>query len=117
MEEKEYSDMYNGMKSAMVRDLYSSLHTMAHLSTRFEVVVKIELNHCLFAIQGTVYINGGEHRQQIFDILKKHFEENYGLHLINQRFYTAKLTMDFNANADEVTCEDIYTLLKIRQLI
>ena len=56
-------------------------------------------------------------RQEAFDIIKNHMEKQYGVKLANQRLYTYEVVMDFGKKDEFVDPYEIYTLLKINQIL
>lgn len=56
-------------------------------------------------------------RQDAFEGIKNHIEKQYGVKLENQRLYTYEIIMDFGKKDEFVDPYEIYTLLKINQLL
>lgn len=56
-------------------------------------------------------------RQNAFNLIKTHIEKHYGLKLNNQRLYTYEVVMDFGNHENTLDPLELYTLLKINQIL
>lgn len=83
-------------------------------SIRFKFVINLQGAILTFA---TWFMFKPSERQEVFDHIKKYFEDQYGLVLINQRLYTYQITMEFGKLKELVDPMETYTLLKIKQII
>mgnify|MGYP007038211909 CR=1 FL=1 len=110
------SEINDGLRTDVERVIGKLFKTNYHSNRDIDYHVSITC--CDSRFNFSIWLTTKQNEKQIvFNEIKNHLEKTYGFNLVNQRLYTYRISMEFDGTKNKIDVMQIYTLLKIYNII
>ncbi len=114
-------DLLDEITNSLRNDIDKKCHSIARTDSYVPRIVRFTI---VVAMKGAIvsfsmwpYMTSGFDRNDVFNLVKNYFEKEYGIKLTNQRLHSCQVRMEFGENSNPIDPLELYTLMKIKQIV